>query len=241
MISLAQVSVVLWGETIQRLSLCFSPTTSDCIFQSPEDRSERPKSAMLIYSRTSRTMPGTERWLKPIRSVDRTTPRPHPRRTAWVRWGPPSWQQTDLQSVSAMPLTDWVLSASLLTSLCFSILLIYKTEITIDLLQTIKWVNNCTKNSAQHPVSTNYKYVIDWVDKYWGNITVYKKRYLLLGGYEKRAWKLQMTEWRKDWENGISAPQKMTCAPDRILRVWKDIWLRVLFFFAHSDRCLIPL
>lgn len=121
----------------ESVSVLLSHKVRLCFPESPEEDSRRPKPAKHIYPRTSRTMPETERWLKPISSADRTHP------TAWVRWGPQSRQQTDLQSVSAMPLTNWVPSASFLTSPCFSLHLIYKMEITMDPPQRIKWVNNC--------------------------------------------------------------------------------------------------
>lgn len=154
MISLAQESVVLWGEMFQRLSLNLSPARSDSIPQSPLrkvlwDQSQPDAFLRLpIHPRTSRTSPGRGRWAKPISSADQTRP---------VAWGQRRTtilgsRQTCTHSQPRFSHAGCLQQVPSLSVL--SLLLMYQMEITLYLPHWIKCVNSCAQNNAQHPVIT---------------------------------------------------------------------------------------
>ena len=110
MISLAQVSVVLRGETFQRLSLCFSPARPDSISQSPWRRFWKTEASQTYLPKTLKNNIRD-------RGATQTNQQCWPNSPHSTGSGEDhrSWQHGDLSSLSA---TDWEPSASFLTSLC---------------------------------------------------------------------------------------------------------------------------
>lgn len=197
------------GQTNQRLSLCFSATKSDWVSWSLlrkvlEDQSQQgtftqePQEQCQGHSSQSTVL--TELIPQHGSGEDHHLDS----RQTWTG-AQPCHSQT-------------CASASFLISPCSSLLLVYKMERTIDLPLRIKCGNNCALNSVQHPVSTKLKHVVDWIVQYWENITAHNKRWLLFGGKERRTWKLQVTKWREDEENGISAPNRWHLA---LTELWR--------------------
>lgn len=151
MILLAQVSVVLWGETNQRLSLCFSAAKSDCASQSLLRKVLEDQSQPGTFTQEPEGQCQGQRGDSSQSTVlTELTPQHGSGEDHRQTWTGSQSCHSQTGSLRKFP-----------TSPCFSLLLIYKIERTTNLPQRSECVNNCALNRAQHPVSTKFKYVID--------------------------------------------------------------------------------